>query len=425
VGLHLRSISISGALRLLIACGLALLAFATLACGSARAECGESNSDELAFDASGKLLVGLCGPNQEAAVLRLTETGVLDTSFAGDGSLGPWPGVWPPHLAVTGDGRLLIQMRLGKGKRRRQRVVLRRFSAAGALDRSFAGGTGSASVPTNREHSAPDRIRVFTQPQGTSVVSYYGEDSGCFGNDCSERTNFLRLFRYSADGKLIGQASFYTEYWDLLGITMAPNGDLVALGSNSEYGTVTYLRTKPNLKPRAQLKLSQADLELAAFESPIAAGPGETFLLAGEPGEALRLGRKGEPDPSFGVGGAAHCDTESGLFRIFQGLPSGGLLAAGAGGRCGLAMFDADGSLDQSFGTGGSVDLEALGLVPSRFVLESLAVGSQGQIAVAFRNQDKPLVRVSLFDPDGRLDTGFGTKGVATIRDFGVVGATG
>ena len=151
-------------------------------------------------------------------------------------------------MATTADGKLLVQMSLGL-KGRNHRIVLRRFSVNGTLDSSFA--AGNAVVPTNPSHSAlAGLIRVFSQPGGTSVVAYYAEVDGCSGGDCSERTNFIRLFRYSATGKPIAKASYYTEYWDLYGLAMAPDGGLIVTGDESEYGRETYLRTKPNLKSR-------------------------------------------------------------------------------------------------------------------------------------------------------------------------------
>ena len=386
--------------------GIGLAAFGT---GTARAECGEEEGTDIAFQRSGKLLVALCGPRQQAAVLRLDRAGLLDASFAGDGSLGPWPSNFPPHLAVTAQGKLLVQMSLGKGKRRR--VVLRRFSAAGKLDRSFA--SGNASVPT--EESSPREIHVFSQPQGTTVVAYYGEFDGCFGGDCAERTNYLQRYRYSATGKRITEANYYTEYWGLSNITMAPDGDLLVAGGNLEYGTITYLRTKPDLKPLAARKVPE---EFASGRSEILAGPGRSLLISGVKGGIGLYRADWSLDEAFGEAGFVRCGPAGAILTPVTSLPSGGFLAKGNSAECGLMLYEADGRLDPTFGSGGSVDLEALGLLPSRYRMESVAVGPAGQIAIAFGDQDKPIVRIFCFSADGQLETGFGSDGVVAVRNF-------
>jgi uncharacterized delta-60 repeat protein len=398
-------------LRLPLLLALAALAIAAFGTGSARAAC-EEETNELAFQASGKLLVALCGPHRQAAVLRLDGAGKLDPSFAGDGSLGPWPSNSSPHVATAADGKLLVQMSLGL-KGRHHRIVLRRFSVNGTLDNSFA--AGNAVVPTNPSHSAlAGLIRVFSQPGGTSVVAYYAEDDGCFGGDCSERTNFIRLFRYSATGKPIAKASYYTEYWDLYGLAMAPDGGLIATGDESEYGRETYLRTKPNLKSR----FGKVFDEESGPGSVVAAGPGATFLATSGVAQVSRYGLHGAIDATYGVGGSARCESATSYFSALQDLGSAGLLAAAGAGPCGLVEFLPDGSLNPAFGSGGSVDLEALGLIPSRYQLESVAVGPAGEIAVSFRNEDKPIVRIARFSADGQLETGFGKGGVVTVRNF-------
>jgi uncharacterized delta-60 repeat protein len=404
-------LKLTSILRLPLLVGLLALAIAAFDTGTARAAC-EEETDELAFQASGKLLVALCGPHKQAAVLRLDSAGKLDPSFAEDGSLGPWPSNTLPHVATTAGNKLLVQMRLGL-KRQHHRVVLRRFSANGTLDRSFA--SGNAVVPTNPSHSAPaGLIRVFSQPGGTSVVAYYGEDDGCFGGDCSERTNFIRLFRYSATGKRIAEASYYTEYWDLYGLAMGPDGGLIVTGDESEYGKETYLRTKPNLK---SLFSKDFDEEFGPGRV-VAAGPGDTFLAGSGAAQVSRYGLDGAVDKTYGEGGSARCESATSYFTVLQDLGSAGLLAAAGAGPCGLVEFEPDGSLNPAFGSGGSVDLEALGLIPSRYRLESVAVGPTGQIAVAFAGEDKPIVRISRFSADGQLETGFGNGGVVTVRNF-------
>jgi uncharacterized delta-60 repeat protein len=397
--------------RFLLAAVLVLLAFAAFGPRAAHAECLEAKGDELDFQQSGKLLVGLCSPQQQAEVLRLDRTGRLDPSFAADGSLGPWPETGPPHLAVTPSGKLLVQMRLGS-EREAERLVLRRFSADGALDRSFGEGSGSVLVPTHKERSQPaGEILVFSQPGGNSVVGYYGSDSGCIESFCAERTYFLRLFRYSPTGKLIDTAWYYTEYWDLRGLTMAPEGGFIVTGSATEYGIDTYMRTWPNLKVRVHRNFHEG----RGPGTLPAAGPGGTFWTAGEIGQATRYRLDGSVDQGVGEGGlTAACPPAGSSFGALQRLPSGGLLAAGGG--CGVAEYRADGSLDPGFGEGGVVDLRRMGLIPRRYGLRSVDVGPQGQVALAFSNYDRPLVRIIRLSPSGALARRFGDDGLVTLR---------
>ncbi len=379
-------------LRIRLALALLALTLAAFGTGSARAACGEEGSDEVAFQGSGKLLLAACGPKEQQAVLRLDSTGQLDRSFAEDGSLGPWTGNRAAHLAVTPEGKVLVQMTLGKGRNRR--VVLRRFSANGKLDRSFAGGKATIL----KGGSAPEDIHVFAQPQGTAVVAYYGEWDGCYGNDCAERTNYLQLLRWSVTGKLIAEASYYTEDWKLRDITMAPNGDLLVAGGSSEYGKATYLRTKPNLKPRAKHNFREGPFDLGVAR--VLAGPGESFFGSSGFGPAQHYLSDWSIDEAFGEAGAATCGTKEASVSPRASLPSGGFLATGGDADCGLAEFGPDGRLDPAFGSGGSVNLEALGLTGPQFRLQSIAVGPNGEIAIAFADPNKPIVRISRFTPE-------------------------
>jgi uncharacterized delta-60 repeat protein len=403
-------VSRAAPLRVAAAVALLMLAIAAFGAGPAQAQCGEEDRGEVAFGPSGDLFVGLCGPKQSAAVLRLDPAGDLDPSFAEDGTLGPWLSNSPPHLAVTAEGKLLVQMRLGL-ERKHRRLVLRRFSAAGKLDRSFA--AGNAVVPTNPHNSSPaGLIRVFSQPGGTSVVAYYGSFDGCFGSFCAERTYFIRLFRYSPTGKQIAEAQYYTEYWNLDGLAMAPDGGLIVTGDESEYSKDTYLRTKPNLKSQFRKDFEEG----TGPGGVVTAGPGDTFYAGGELITRFRL--DGAVDGSFGKAGSVRCEAGDSYFNVLEGLGSAGVLAAGGGGACELVEYRPDGSLNPSFGNSGHVDLGALGLIPPRYRLESVAVGPAGEIALAYGNEDHPVLRVIRLSAAGRLETGFGKGGVVTLRDF-------
>ena len=150
----------------------------------------------------------------------------------------------------------------------------------------------------------------------------------------------------------------------------------------------------------------------------MAAAPGTSFFAGNGDGRIARYRLSGAPISDFGEGGTVDCEAEYSYFSHLQSLGAAGFLAAGGNGPCGLVKFRPSGSRGPAFGSGGSVDIDALGLIPDRYRLESVAVGPTGQIALAYGYEDGPIAKVLLFSPDGRLQTGFGTGGVVTIRDL-------
>jgi hypothetical protein len=70
-----------------------------------------------------------------------------------------------------------------------------------------------------------------------------------------------------------------------------------------------------------------------------------------------------------------------------------------------------DGSPDPGFGTGGFVDLEALGLPRP----EALAVSTAGQITLGGWDPARGGFLVTRFSPGGRIDPSFGVAGSVVL----------
>ena len=139
-----------------------------------------------------------------------------------------------------------------------------------------------------------------------------------------------------------------------------------------------------------------------------------------------RYNPSGTLDISFGVGGTVRTDLGS-AFDLVRGvaLQSDGKVVA-AGTRCdgqgclfALARYNTDGSLDASFGSGGKVVTDLAG---SNEQINSVAIQDDGRIVVAGSEYnasegayDFALAR---YEGDGSLDPTFGTAGSLTT-DFG------
>ena len=166
----------------------------------------------------------------------------------------------------------------------------------------------------------------------------------------------------------------------------------------------------------------QSDGKIVAGGSTQVTGQDQDFALA-------RFNPDGTLDTSFGVGGRVRTDFGPNFRDSVQALavlPDDKILAAGnIGGTAtvGLARYNPDGTLDTTFGSSGTgrvaVDFSLTGFETAF----DLAVLPDGRFVVSGGvqpnpTQSKSLFAVARFLADGSLDATFGTGGVATT-DFG------
>ena len=118
-------------------------------------------------------------------------------------------------------------------------------------------------------------------------------------------------------------------------------------------------------------------------------------------------------DPAWGTGGKA-TTTAFGGDRSSMALQPDGkvVMAGGTFTAFVLARFDVDGTLDDSFGTGGLVTTNIGGPFSQEEAL-GVAIQPDDMIVVAgYTNRDD--VTVARYQPDGQLDETFGTDGIVT-----------
>lgn len=104
-------------------------------------------AEAMAVDASDRILAAgnstpAGGGESRLFVARLTETGALDPTFAGDGIVLGEPGSWAPSIAVDEAGRLIVVAFLPNAGG----SALIRYLPDGSLDPSF-GGDGAVAIP--------------------------------------------------------------------------------------------------------------------------------------------------------------------------------------------------------------------------------------------------------------------------------------
>ena len=129
----------------------------------------------------------------------------------------------------------------------------------------------------------------------------------------------------------------------------------------------------------------------------------------------------GDLDPTFGSGGKVTTDvggSDGAQAVAIQG--DGKVVAAGLGNFAGpgtgdfaLARYNPDGSLDTSFGSGGKVTTDFGGFDAA----SAVAIQPDGKIIAAGRSGSGDFA-LARYNPDGSLDSSFGSGGKVTT-DFG------
>ncbi len=383
----------------------------------------------IAFQADGKIVVA-GDDDLRFAVARYQPDGTLDRTFGGDGIVFNRFGPGPPGcsggalaVAVQRDGKIVAFGHSCPGA-----LTVARFNANGTLDRSF--GDGGAFV-TNGGFAGCDLASYGLAGalglRGKIVAGAWGE--------CRGRSSFV-VVRLNRDGTLdrsfsgdglaratVQKGVFGTAIGEgpVAGVAVEPDGKIVIAGS-------AVYRTIPDAEALSDVAVVRfgrgggldptfggGDGKVATkFPGARCGGPGEAMGLAiqsngrivvggmagcssgpGTPSHPrwalIRYRANGTLDPTFGRGGTVVSvfQREEGGDAMYGGLAlqsdgkivGGGVLSTATVGGFALARYRANGRLDRTFGTDGTVVLwegaRGGGVVSSA---DAVAIQSDGKI---------------------------------------------
>jgi uncharacterized delta-60 repeat protein len=365
-------------------------------------------------------------------------TGTPDTSFGASGTIA-YPssiggvGASGTSIAIDSSGRLLI----------------------GGNSETTSAGVYEGSVWRLFSNGLPDSAfgsgGVAVRPGGISSEAIYsvlpdGADILATGQTCAP-CNELGFWRFNANGTLkdpsliINSGDAVGSHYGLSALLDVSGNTVVAGGSDVTIGIWRFLPSgavdAANFNAGGpvpgyrKISISGTD-DLAKAVALDASGK---IIVAGHtviaPFIALyltRLNTDGSTDTTFNAVGAVPGQfTDTGAGRDTEGdaivmLPNGQFLVAGyttvntapINKNVAIWRFNANGTLDATFGTAGRVDLDGLGGTANLDdIASSIAVDSLGRILVGATTsnpgQRMALVRLSA---SGTLDATFGTGGV-------------
>jgi uncharacterized delta-60 repeat protein len=242
-----------------------------------------------------------------------------------------------------------------------------------------------------------------------------------FGNGGVAITDFAQTDDYAyavvvqADGKIVvcGQSGIYPNLHSAL-VRYNRNGRL-----DSTFGA--------GGKVVVTLDATSDYLDAVALQSDgkiVAAGSlrGTAFLLA-------RFNGDGSLDQAFGSNGSVETTfgDQSAEARAVVLQADGKIVVVGVSGAGSyselndfvLARYNSDGSLDQSFGSGGKVKTHFPGVFNTGSSATSVVLQSDGKVVVAgyYKNEREPhQFALARYNANGTLDSAFGQSGKVTTR---------
>lgn len=344
-------------------------------------------------------------------------------------------------LVLQADGKAVIGGYFEGGTPRLAKIMLARYDAAGVLDPSF--GTGGI-VLTDAVPGQSSRVRaLLLQPDGKVIAvgfaapGYYWDEGGD-----------VVLARYLSDGSLdpdFGDGGIVVT--DVFGhpdqggeAALQPDGRIVVAGfSDTAEPTASRDALIARYESDGTLDATFATGGIFALDidgridraRALALQTDGGIVIAGTTNDPVaeysapsrgfvaRVDSGGILDPGFGAGGVVELSLE---FRTSLGelvvLPSGKILVDGSVsgdgiyGHSFLARYDANGSLDPSFGGGDGV------LDPGPGLYYALDLDADGAVLAAgsgFLWGHWWAMGISRLDENGALDPTFGNAGKASL----------
>jgi uncharacterized delta-60 repeat protein len=421
---------------------------------------------------------GVGRPAAEALEARaLLSASTVDTSFSGDGRAELFVGDRAQFTAVTvlPDGRVLAAgtADMLKGAGFQNDFLVARFTAAGNLDTTFGGGKGW--VNTN---FYPFASTGQSQDFAAAIVQLPGSKFAIAGNShdgASLKGRNFAVARYNANGSLdtsfsgdgkvtVDFASGSEDQANAMALTS--DGKLLAVGSSNSYtpgGTyadvaVARLNANGSLDTSFGGGTGKVKRDFGTVFGPdgstgnddrfadqvaraVAVLPNGRFLVAGSIGDSSQagatrtdlmvagFGQGGGLDTSFGAGGRGFVQTNAGpdneSFYSLTVLRDGRILAGGTAERAAsdpfshdfvLARYTAGGSLDSSFGAGGTAKTDFNDFGQAGDTMRSALVQPNGKILAVGSSQpndtEQPArTAMARYNANGTLDTSFSGDG--------------
>jgi len=369
--------------------------------------------------------------------LTFGQTGILDTSFDGDGIVTIPVGVFSliGSVVIQPDGKIVVG---GSASNPLLASAIARLNPDGSLDDSFGnGGVVTTSVAANSAYSA-----LAIQPDGKLLAA----GSGAFPHDGFDNSKAILVARYNSDGSL--DMSFDTNGIAMtsIGITdgassiaIQEDGKIVVAGGTylpTGSGSFTLVRYHPNGSLDSSFSADgKTIVDFGASEgaSCLTIQPDGKILTGGY--STSNIGTKfalSRHNPDGKIDSTFHHDGKvSTSFGHFIDAISaivlqddGKILVAGDSGdgineSFSLARYFSDGELDTSFGNGGLV-MTSIGYSAG---IGELVIQPDGKIVAAGVSYD-PFISdtvppspaaVARYFPDGSLDPTFADGGIATV----------
>jgi uncharacterized delta-60 repeat protein len=329
-------------------------------------------------------------------------------------------------MAVQADGKVVAAGFENAGGN--YDFALARYNRDGTLDATFGAG-GEVLTDVSGAGSYDVARAVAVQPNGKIVVA--GGSNAVRGTD-----HDFALARYNRDGTL--DATFGTGGKVLTDVTgeayavaVQPGGKIVAAGSsNTDFALVRYNRDGTLDSTFGAGGRVLTDFGGNDYAYAVAVRPGGKIVAAGFSDARgsydfalARYNRDGTLDATFGAGGTVLTDVSgAGSYddaRAVAVQPNGKIVAVGGSNAArgtdhdfALARYNRDGTLDATFGTGGKVLTDVSG-AGSYDVALAVAIQPNGKIVTAGASGAVRNADFALarYNRDGTLDATFGAGG--------------
>ncbi len=384
-----------------------------------------SDTSKMVVQSDGKIVVS--GSNlftvPKWLVHRFNTDGSPDSKFGTSGirEVNASGSMYPGGLGLQPDGKIVVGGFTSVPQVSDTQIAVARLNTDGSTDTSFGGGMVFFNLTSDYDRTHD----VTIQSDGKILIS---------GQRNQSEAMVMRLLSTGAIDTTFGTAGVAALTPGVSALAIALQGsNIVAVGpqgltnpflarldqtgSPLTYGNESFVTGNNDVA---------RDVAIQTDGKIVAAGVSETASRIGVVSVA-RLLADGSLDSGFGSGGRATVSDGTNYSEAFAVdiQPDGKIVVAGRGSQIGgffayyslfVARFNADGSLDGTFGTGGKVIITN----PSNLIGYDMELQPDGKIVVG--GWIERVVGDGIFDhdmmaarlnPDGTRDSGFGNNGVA------------